>query len=254
MIARSGLQVHPDFVSFVENEVLPDTPITAEIFWAGMAQLASEFEPRNNELLHTRAQLQHRIDDWHRDHFDRAFDVAEYEAFLRNIGYIVPEGDAFAIETANVDPEISTIAGPQLVVPVMNARYALNAANARWGSLYDALYGTDALGTPNPGGAYNSQRGAQVIAWARELLDTAVPLVGAKHGQVTNYEVAGGSLIGFVSGVSHVLSDPTAFIGHHGDATSPSSLFLKHNDLHIEIVIDRSHPIGATDPAGMCDV
>jgi len=254
MIARSGLQVHPDFVSFVENEVLPDTPITAEIFWAGMAQLASEFEPRNNELLHTRAQLQHRIDDWHRDHFDRAFDVADYEAFLRNIGYIVPEGDAFAIETANVDPEISTIAGPQLVVPVMNARYALNAANARWGSLYDALYGTDALGTPNPGGAYNSQRGAQVIAWARELLDTAVPLVGAKHGQVTNYEVAGGSLIGFVSGVSHVLSDPTAFIWHHGDATSPSSLFLKHNDLHIEIVIDRSHPIGATDPAGMCDV
>jgi malate synthase len=254
MIARSGLQVHPDFVSFVENEVLPDTPITAEIFWAGMAQLASEFEPRNNELLHTRAKLQHRIDDWHRDHFDRAFDVAEYEAFLRNIGYIVPEGDTFAIETANVDPEISTIAGPQLVVPVMNARYALNAANARWGSLYDALYGTDALGTPNPGGAYNSQRGAQVIAWARELLDTAVPLVGAKHGQVTNYEVDVGALIGFVSGVSHVLSDPTAFVGHRGDATSPSSLFLKHNDLHLEIVIDRSHPIGATDPAGMCDV
>ncbi|MFM2235956.1 MAG: hypothetical protein RL296_1615 [Actinomycetota bacterium] len=155
---RSGLLVHPEFVAFIESEVLPETPISADSFWAGLAQLAREFEPRNNELLHIRAQLQHRIDDWHRDHIDHPFDVADYEAFLRNIGYIVPEGNAFTIETANVDPEISTIAGPQLVVPVMNARYALNAANARWGSLYDALYGTDALGTPNPGGAYNAQR------------------------------------------------------------------------------------------------
>ena len=163
MIERSGLLVHPEFVAFVEGEVLPETSISADSFWAGLAQLASEFEPRNNELLLTRAQMQHRIDDWHRDHIDHPFDVANYESFLRNIGYIVPEGDAFTIETANVDPEISTIAGPQLVVPVMNARYALNAANARWGSLYDALYGTDALGTPNPGGAYNAQRGAQVI-------------------------------------------------------------------------------------------
>jgi len=253
-LLRSGLHVHPDFVGFVENEVLPETPITAEIFWVGLAQLASEFEPRNTELLHIRAQLQHRIDDWHRDQGGRPFDVTTYEAFLRQIGYIIPEGEAFAINTANVDPEISSIAGPQLVVPVMNARYALNAVNARWGSLFDALYGTDALGTPNPGGAYNAQRGAQVIAWARELLDMAVPLVGAKHGQVTNYEVAGGALVGFVSGVAHALSDPTAFVGHRGDATSPSSLFLKHNDLHIEIVIDRSHPIGAADIAGMSDV
>ncbi len=136
----------------------------------------------------------------------------------------------------------------------MNARYALNAANARWGSLYDALYGTDALGTPNPGGAYNAQRGAQVISWARELLDVAVPLSGARHAQVTNYEVQRGELVGFVSGVAHALSDPRAFAGHKGDAVSPSSIFLKHNDLHIEIVIDRSHPIGATDPSGMCDV
>ena len=253
-LLRSGLHVHPDFVGFIENEVLPETPITAEIFWVGLAQLASEFEPRNTELLHIRAQLQHRIDDWHRDQSGRPFDVTTYEAFLRQIGYIIPEGEAFAINTANVDPEISSIAGPQLVVPVMNARYALNAANARWGSLFDALYGTDALGTPNPGGAYNAQRGAQVIAWARELLDMAAPLGGAKHGQVTNYEVAGGALVGFVSGVAHALSDPTAFVGHRGDATSPSSLFLKHNDLHIEIVIDRSHPIGAADIAGMSDV
>ena len=254
MIERSGLLVHPDFVAFIEGEVLPETPLSADSFWAGLAQLASEFEPRNSELLHIRAQLQHRIDDWHRDHIDRPFDVADYEAFLRNIGYIVPEGDAFAIETANVDPEISTIAGPQLVVPVMNARYALNAANARWGSLYDALYGTDALGTPNPGGAYNAQRGAQVISWARELLDVAVPLSGARHAQVTNYEVQRGELVGFVSGVAHALSDPRAFVGHKGDSVSPSSIFLKHNDLHIEIVIDRSHPIGASDPSGMCDV
>ncbi len=241
-LLRSGLQVHPEFVAFVEGEVLPETSISADSFWAGLAQLASEFEPRNNELLLTRAQMQHRIDDWHRDHIDHPFDVANYESFLRNIGYIVPEGDAFTVETANVDPEISTIAGPQLVVPVMNARYALNAANARWGSLYDALYGTDALGTPNPGGAYNAQRGAQVISWARELLDAAVPLSGARHTQVTNYEVQRGELVGFISGVAHALNDPSAFVGHKGDAVSPSSIFLKHNDLHIEIVFDRSHP------------
>ena len=133
MIERAGLLVHPELAAFIEGEVLPETPVSADSFWAGLAQLASEFEPRNNELLRIRAQLQHRIDDWHRDRIDRPFDVVNYEAFLRNIGYIVPEGDAFAIDTANVDPEISTIAGPQLVVPVMNARYALNAANARWG-------------------------------------------------------------------------------------------------------------------------
>ncbi|MEY3582853.1 MAG: hypothetical protein RLZ02_1806 [Actinomycetota bacterium] len=253
-LLRSGLQVHPEFVALVEDEVLPGTSVKAEIFWGGLAQLASEFEPRNNDLLHVRAQLQHQIDDWHRDQSGLPFDVVAYESFLRAIGYIVPEGDGFAIDTANVDPEISSIAGPQLVVPVMNARYALNAANARWGSLYDALYGTDALGTPNPGGAYSAQRGAQVIAWARELLDTAAPLIGAKHGQVTNYEVVGGELVGFVSGSAHALLDSTAFVGHCGDATSPSSLLLKHNDLHIEILIDRSHPIGANDTAGICDV
>lgn len=254
MIKRSDLLADPQFVAFIEEEVLPGTSVSAEIFWAGLAQLASEFEPRNIELLRIRNQLQHRIDDWHRDHIDHPFDVVDYEAFLRNIGYITPEGDAFAIDTANVDPEISNIAGPQLVVPVMNARYALNAANARWGSLYDALYGTDALGTPNPGGAYNAQRGAQVIAWVRELLDIAIPFSGARHAHVTNYEVQRGELVGFVSGVAHSLSDPNAFIGHKGDAASPSSIFLKHNDLHIEIVIDRSHPIGAADAAGICDV
>ncbi|MEY4026277.1 MAG: hypothetical protein RL438_1790, partial [Actinomycetota bacterium] len=161
---------------------------------------------------------------------------------------------AFIIDTANVDPEISHIAGPQLVVPVMNARYALNAANARWGSLYDALYGTDALGSPNPGGAYNADRGAKVITWAKELLDAAVPLVGAKHSQVTNYEVQRGELVGFVYGVAHSLNDTNAFVGYKGDPSSPSSIFVKHNDLHLELVIDRSHPIGATDAAGMCDV
>lgn len=254
MIKRSDLLADPQFVAFIEEEVLPGTSVSAEIFWAGLAQLASEFEPRNIELLRIRNQLQHRIDDWHRDHIDHPFDVVDYEAFLRNIGYITPEGDAFAIDTANVDPEISNIAGPQLVVPVMNARYALNAANARWGSLYDALYGTDALGTPNPGGAYNAQRGAQVIAWVRELLDIAIPFSGARHAHVTNYEVQRGELVGFVSSVAHSLSDPNAFIGHKGDAASPSSIFLKHNDLHIEIVIDRSHPIGAADAAGICDV
>ncbi|MFM8815331.1 MAG: malate synthase G, partial [Actinomycetes bacterium] len=233
-LLRSGLLIHPDFAAFIDSEVLPGTALTADGFWAGLAQLVGEFEPRNNELLHIRAQLQHRIDDWHRDHTGLPFDVANYEAFLRAIGYIVPEGDDFAIDTAHVDPEISTIAGPQLVVPVMNARYALNAANARWGSLYDALYGTDALGTPNPGGAYNAQRGSQVISWARELLDAAVPLSGARHAQVTNYEVQGGELVGYVAGVAHALDDPSAFVGHKGDAVSPSSIFLQHNDLHIE--------------------
>lgn len=253
-VLRSSLHVHPEFAAFVEHEVLPGTVVAADAFWNGLAQLASEFEPRNRDLLHTRAQLQHRIDEWHRDHVGRPFDVDNYEAFLRDIGYIVPEGAAFAIETANVDHEISTIAGPQLVVPVMNARYALNAANARWGSLYDALYGTDALGTANPGGAYNAERGLQVITWAREFLDVAVPLSGVRHSQVTNYEVQQGELVGFVSGVAYMLNDPSAFVGHTGDAVSPNSIFLTHNDLHIEIVIDRSHPIGATDPAGMCDV
>ncbi|MFL9840858.1 malate synthase G [Sphingomonas sp. ST-64] len=232
---RAGLTVATPLVRFVEEQVLPPLGIAAGDWWDGAADIFARFTPRNRELLAKREERQAAIDAWSAADPSRAADPAAQEAFLREIGYLVPEPGAFAIGTRDVDAEIATMAGPQLVVPALNARFVLNAANARWGSLYDALYGTDALpGSAKPGG-YDAERGAQVIAAAKAFLDTAVPLSGMRWADFT-----GGDL---------PLADPGQFVGTRGE-----SMLFAHNGLHIEVVVDRTHPIGATDPAGIADV
>jgi malate synthase len=258
-VAVGGLQVAGILKTFVETEALPGTGIAADAFWSGLAALVAKFAPRNRTLLDTRDRLQAQIDAWHLARKGKPHDAAEYEAFLRDIGYLLPPPAPFAVATANVDPEIATIAGPQLVVPVSNARYALNAGNARWGSLYDALYGTDAI--PETDGAtkgrgYNPARGAKVIAAARKFLDEAVPVAGYSHADVRAYTVSGGVLkMTLAPGLGQTgLADPTQFVGFRGDAVLPHAILLQHNGLHIELVLDRTHPIGKDDPAGLADV
>ncbi|MEH3159636.1 MAG: malate synthase G [Sphingomonas taxi] len=232
MIDRAGLAIAPELAAFIEERALPGTGIEPAAFWQGLAKIYAELTPVNRDLLATRDRLQAAIDSWHHDHEG---DPAAYEAFLRDIGYLVAEPAPFAIDPTNVDAEIATTAGPQLVVPILNARFLLNAANARWGSLYDALYGTDALpGTARPGG-YDPARGAQVIAWAKAFLDDAVPLADGSWADWT--------------GGTPALADAAQLVGRAGD-----NLLLRHNGLHIELVIGRSHPIGRDDPAGIADV
>ena len=257
-IAAGGLQVDKELYDFINDEALPGTGVSPEAFWSGFDRLVHDLAPRNRELLAKREDLQRRIDAWYRENHDEPIDLPEYKAMLREIGYLVPEGDDFSATTANVDPEISTIAGPQLVVPVTNPRYALNAANARWGSLYDALYGTDAI--PEDGGCertaeYNPVRGARVIARSREFLDGVVPLAGGSHSDVTAYAVAGGALSATLkNGATTGLTDPSRFAGYRGDAAAPSAVLLRNNGLHIEIAIDRGHPVGRDDDAGIKDI
>ena len=257
-VQTSGLQIAPILHDFIQQEVLSGTGISADAFWKGLAGLVKEFAPRNRTLLAVRDDLQNKIDEYHRARAGKAFDGAEYERFLRDIGYVGPEPDDFAVATQNVDDEIARIAGPQLVVPVSNARYALNAANARWGSLYDALYGTDAI--PEEGGAaraggYNKVRGALVVARAREILDQAAPLAHGSHKDAAGYSVAGGALkIKLQNGTETALSDPAQFVGYQGDASRPSAVLLRHNGLHLEIRIDPASPIGKDDPAGIADL
>jgi malate synthase len=250
MVPRSTLSVAAPLVDFIEHEVLPGTAVTAEAFWAGLAELNQSLAPRNRALLARRAELQAAIDDWHRQH---AVDD-DYRRFLERIGYILPEGEPFAIETTNVDPEIASIAGPQLVVPVTNARYAINAANARWGSLYDALYGTDALGDRPPSGPYDETRGEQVVAWVRAFLDDIVPLSGAAHADVSAYRVDADGLVADLDDRSTVLVDGTTFAGYTGSADAPTALLFVHHGLHIELVIDRNSRVGRLDRAGVHDV
>jgi malate synthase len=255
-ISAEGLAFHPGLHSFIVDEALPGTGIEPERFFAGLASLVAEFGPRNAELLQRREELQAAIDGWHRARAGTPHDQAAYRAFLEEIGYLVPRGDAFTIETDGVDPEIATIPGPQLVVPVTNARYALNAANARWGSLYDALYGTDALGdTPTPG-PYDPERGARVIAWARSFLDDAIPLDGGTHAAATGYRVVEGALQVTQQGDGRPagLADPSLFAGYRGPAEAPEAVLVVHHGLGIEIVIDPGHTVGADDPAGVADV
>jgi malate synthase len=253
-----GLKVAKVLHDFVEREVLPGTGIEAGALWAGLDRLVSRLAPRNRALLRTRDELQAKIDAWHREHRSVPLDRAAYTAFLRDIGYLVLEGPDFKIDTANVDDEIASVAGPQLVVPVTNARYALNAANARWGSLYDALYGTDAI--PQEGGVdrsrvYDPARGAKVVASARAFLDQIAPLATGSHADARGYAVAGGSLIVVLADGDTVhLADAEKFAGYRGAPDAPSAVLLVNNDLHVEIVIDRTHPIGKTDPAGVADV
>ncbi|MBS0478709.1 MAG: malate synthase G, partial [Proteobacteria bacterium] len=231
---RHGLQVASELAAFIEQRALPGTGITADAFWSDAADIFATFAPRNAKLLEKRDVIQAEIDGWHAQRAGSPIDQAEYQAFLKSIGYLVDEPAPFRVTTENVDPEIATTAGPQLVVPVLNARFVLNAANARWGSLYDALYGADALpGTARPGG-YDPERGAQVIAWAKAFLDQTTPLA---NGSWTD-----------LSGAPD-LADPAQLAGRAGD-----NLLFKHNGLHIEVVIDREHPIGRADPAGIADV
>ncbi len=249
-VSRHGLQVDQVLADFIETRALPGTGITADAFWAGMADLATRLGPKNAALLARRDQLQAQIDAWHIAHRNAPHDHEAYKTFLGEIGYLLPEGAAFQIDTANVDAEIAGIPGPQLVVPVTNARYALNAANARWGSLYDALYGTDAMGSPAPAGGYDRGRGARVVARARVFLDEAFPIAGASHADVRRYHVQAGALM--VDDLP--LVDPAKFAGYKGNPKAPDSVLLVNHGLHVELVFDRAHPIGARDQAALADI
>jgi len=259
-VDKSGLKVDQLLVDFVENEAIPGTGVAPAQFWDGFAGLVRDFAPRNRALLALRDKLQHQIDEWHKANGPVSANPAGYEAFLREIGYLVPEPADFTIETEGLDPEISSICGPQLVVPVSNARYALNAANARWGSLYDALYGTDAIsrdGELAPGKGYNAARGAAVVKRAAEFLDEAVPLAAGSHADVTGYHVVKeGEKRVFVADTAAGrvgLKDPSAFAGY-GGTEERGELVLKHHGLHIILVIDPKSPIGASHAAGLADV
>ncbi len=244
--------------NFMNDEALPGTGIAPDRFWAGLDAAIHELASRNRALLATRDTLQARIDAWHRARKGQPFDLASYKAFLSEIGYLLPAGPPFSVDTANVDDEIGRLAGPQLVVPITNARYALNAANARWGSLYDALYGTDVIAeTDGAGraGAYNPARGALVVRYVRDLLDEIVPLKKGSHRDAQRYVVAHGALVVTdKDGSEHGLMDPRHFAGFTGEPSAPRSLLLHHNGLHLEIRFDRQHLIGSSDPAGIADV
>ena len=257
-IKAGALQVDQELYDFINKEALPGTSVTPEAFWSGLDRLIHDLAPRNRELLAKREQLQTRINSWYQENREQPIDLAEYTNVLREVGYLVPEGDDFTVRTANVDPEIATIAGPQLVVPVTNARFALNAANARWGSLYDALYGTDAIPEDDGaerGDAYNPVRGERVIAVAREFLDTAAPLDQGHHRDATAYAVVDGVLsVTLEDGRVTGLGDPSKLVGYRGDPAAPSTVLLRNHDLHVEIDIDRTHPVGRGDAAGVKDI
>ncbi|MEO0729888.1 MAG: malate synthase G [Pseudomonadota bacterium] len=257
-ITHGSLHIASELAEFISDEVLPGLDLDADAFWAGVDAAVSQHTGTNRDLLAVREHLQSRIDAWHRDHAGHPIDQTAYQAFLSDIGYLAPEPAPFKVDTARVDDEIAHVAGPQLVVPIMNARYALNAANARWGSLYDALYGTDAIpreiGATGSGG-YDPVRGAAVIAWARDFLDQSVPLENASHADIAGYSVQDGTLAcALTSGESAGLRAPDQFVGYQGAADQPSAILLCNNGLHISIKIDRSSEIGMSDSAGIADV
>jgi malate synthase len=237
MVEKAGLQVASELAEFLDRRALPGTGLSGDAFWSGVAAIFERFTPRNRALLAKRDQIQAQIDAWHDSRAGQPLDMASYKAFLGEIGYLLPEPAPFTVTTANVDAEIATMAGPQLVVPMLNARFLLNAANARWGSLYDALYGTDAIMAAPAGGGYDPQRGARVIAWAKAFLDRAVPLAQGSWSELG--DPSGGI----------ALADPSQYLGK-----SDKGRLFRHNGLHIEVVFDSSHPIGKTDPAGIADV
>lgn len=261
MTARTtlhGLQVDSALQRFIDDEVLPAVGVDRAKFWEGFDSIVKDLGPKNAALLAERDRLQSELDAWHKNNPGPIRDMKAYRAFLEQIGYLVPVPQDVKATTANVDAELALQAGPQLVVPILNARYALNAANARWGSLYDALYGTDVI--PEDGGAdkgpgYNEVRGARVIARARQVLDQAAPLASGSHVDATAYKVEGGQLkVSLKGGQSSGLKDPAKFVGYQGEASAPSSVLLKNNGLHLDVVIDRTHAIGQTDAAGVADV
>ena len=257
-----SLLVANELVRFVDDEVLPGTGIDRDAWWAGLDAIVRDLAPKNAALLAERDRLQAELDAWHTANPGPIGDLPAYRAFLQRIGYLVAPPAAVQCRTAQVDEEVAPLAGPQLVVPILNARYALNAANARWGSLYDALYGTDVI--PESGGAengagYNPVRGQKVISYARNVLDQAAPLVGASHRDATAYRVEAGAdgarlAVALKDGTVTGLADPSRFVGHQGEAAAPSSVLLRHHGLHLDIRIDRNHPIGRSDAAGIADV
>ncbi len=257
-VQAAGLRIDPELHNFVETEVLPVSGVKSDDFWAGFSGIVREFSPRIRAALSRRDALQSSIDDWHTQHPGPIGDAAAYKAFLTKTGYLEDEPDDFLISTTNVDDEIARMAGPQLVVPLLNARFAANAANARWGSLYDALYGTDAIpkdGALAPGATYNSERGAAVVAHGRAFLDAHFPLNSGSHADVTGYQVARGGLsVRFADGTSGSLFNPAQFVGYSGAAESPDAVVLINNGLHVEIAIDRADSVGATDAAGVRDL
>ena len=261
MTARTqchGLQVATVLYQFIEDEVLPGTGIASDSFWKGFAQIVNDLAPKNVALLAERDRLQTELDHWHRAHPGPITDVAAYRAFLESIGYLLPIPKEVAVTTENVDAELALTAGPQLVVPILNARYALNAANARWGSLYDALYGTDVISEADGAtraGSYNPVRGAKVVAFVRNFLDQSAPLNKGSHADAAFYTVSEGKLVVTLKDGSQTeLEDATRFIGYQGQTSAPSAVLLKNNGLHIDIRIDRSTPIGKADAAGVTDV
>ena len=247
---RHGLQVDATLIAFVEDRALPGTGIASDVFWAGLSALVHELGPENRALLARRDDLQGRIDAWHIAHRSRPHDHEAYKAFLQEIGYLLPEGEDFQIDTTDVDPEIALMPGPQLVVPITNARYALNAANARWGSLFDALYGTDAMGSAPPKGGYDRGRGARVVARVRVFLDDAFPIAGGSHADARRYHVHNGALL--IDDMP--LMSAEKFVGYRGHPKAPDAVLLVNNGLHVELVFDRTHPIGSRDQAGLADV
>jgi malate synthase len=247
---RNGLGVAAVLAEFIEKEALPGTGVAPEAFWSALSDLAHQFGPKNRALLQRREELQSEIDAWHIGHRDKPHDHEAYKAFLAEIGYLLPEGPDFEIETTNTDPEIATVPGPQLVVPVTNARYSLNAANARWGSLYDTLYGTDAIDGAPPSGGYDRGRGARVVARARVFLDEAFAIEGTSHCDARRYHVHNGQLL--ID--DHPLVDPSKFAGYAGHPKAPSAVLLRNHALHVELVFDRTHPMGSHDRAGLADV
>jgi len=251
------LDVDEGLYNFVNEKALPGTGIEQGSFWNDLEKLVLDLAPRNKALLEKREMLQGRIDDYYKSHDGTNYDLEDYKAFLTEIGYLVPEGGKFSVDTSNVDPEIAMVAGPQLVVPIMNARYALNAANARWGSLYDGLYGTDAISEDDgaeKGKAYNPVRGNKVIAWARDFLDKSVPIEGS-WSDITAIAIIDGELqLTLENGNTTNLSNPAQFVGYQGEAGKPTSVLVKRNGLHADIIIDPDHPIGSGDKAGIADI
>jgi malate synthase len=257
-IRHGELEIARVLYDFVNEEALPGTGIAPDQFWAGAERIIHAFAPKSRALVAERDSLQGKIDDWHRARRGKPLDAQAYRAFLGDIGYLVPEGEDFAVATPNVDDEIASIAGPQLVVPMSNARYALNAANARWGSLYDALYGTDAIPETDGaerGAAFNPRRGEKVVAWAKAFLDEAVPIFGGSHAEVARYFIDETTLVvALASGSKTGLVDPGQFVGYAGEASAPSSILLCNNGLHIDVTIDRDNQVGRSDDAGVADM
>lgn len=257
-VQKGDLEIAKVLYDLVANEIAPGTGIEPDDFWASFEQVVADLAPKNKALLEKRDEIQAKIDAWHLERKGQPHNADEYKAFLTELGYLLPEGEDFKVSTENVDEEIGQIAGPQLVVPVMNARYALNAANARWGSLYDALYGTDIISEEDgaeKGSGYNPKRGAKVIAYARKFLDESAPLADGSHADSAGYSIADGALkVALSNGATTTLKDGSQLVGFQGDAANPSTVLLKNNGLHIEIQVDPSSPIGKDDAAGVKDV